>query len=137
MDGAGDRRARRGRFGYRFRNGDFRDADADFLGAELERDRAELDDLARTDLLVGDGFVVDEGAVGRLKVADDHTAFVDADLGVKGGDGSLMDDDVVGGVATHRIQASMEVEPVRQQESTEVIEVHGTLPAAAGVVGVL
>jgi hypothetical protein len=98
--------------------------DPDFIDFESQGHRAELDDLTRPDFLLRDRFIIDEGAVGGLQVANHDALLVEGDLGVKGGNGGFVDDHVVGRVATHGVQAAPEVEPEWHQEATKMVEVH-------------
>ena len=107
------------------------DGNPDFVGEETEGDAAELDDLAGADFVFGDGLVVEEGAVGGLEIAHDDAAVVDGDFRVESGDGSFVDDDVVGGVATDGVEAASEVELKRQGQGTEMVEVHAVEPGSA------
>jgi hypothetical protein len=98
--------------------------DPDLIDLEPQGHRAELDDLTRPDFLLRDRFIIDEGAVGGLQVANNDAPLVEGDLGVKGGNGSFVDDDVVGRVATDGVQPATEVEPEWHQEATKMVEVH-------------
>ncbi len=102
--------------------------DPDLIDLQSEGDGAELDHLTRADFLLCDRFIVDEGAVCGLKVPDDDAPFIQGDFGMKGGNGRLVDDDVVRWIATNGVQAAPKVEPEWHQEATKMVEMHTPAP---------
>jgi hypothetical protein len=106
--------------------------DPDFIDLQPEGNGAELDHLTGSDLLLRDRFIVDEGAVCGLKVPDDDTLLIQADFGMKGRNGGLVDDDVVRWIATNGVQAAPEVEPEWHEEATKMVEVHTPVPESFG-----
>jgi hypothetical protein len=106
--------------------------DPDFIDLQPKCNGAELDHLTGSDLLLGDGLIVDERSIGGLQVPDDDTLLIQGDFGMKGRNGGLVDDHVVCWIATDGVQAAPEVEPEWHEEATKMVEVHTPVPESLG-----
>jgi hypothetical protein len=72
-----------------------------------------LEALAMTESRLLDGQLIDECAVGRIKVLHRDVITSAGDLAVKAGDGWMLDLDIVGAVAPDAAYAGLEVQLLR------------------------
>ena len=89
---------------------EFWDLNPDLSALHEEFDIAELERLPRLQPGIGDGFPVDESAVSGVAVSDPNPVFTESDLAVFGGDGGVLDLEIVTGAPSELVQAEFKLD---------------------------